>query len=209
MELWASKFGDDYTKRPQVSVEHRAAVWQNLIPCSLHCKSILEVGANVGANLEAIASYIGTPLEHLDLYACEPNDLAREELIDLTHRVPSLNWVSGDYADNISLGDNSVDLVFTSGVLIHIPTDKLLASMREIHRVAKRFIICLEYFANKEEMIPYRGTKDTLWRRPYGAIWRKAFPDLRDVIMPALLEKSTTGFDDVTAWVFEKGPKRH
>jgi hypothetical protein len=52
----------------------RRQMWKMLLPHN--CQSVLEVGANIGLNLEAIGS-----ISDAELYAVEPNDIAREELI--------------------------------------------------------------------------------------------------------------------------------
>jgi pseudaminic acid biosynthesis-associated methylase len=198
-ELWAGDFGNDYTKRNVTDNGARAQIWRMLLP--RYCESVLEVGANIGLNLDAIAQFSGC-----ELYACEPNDLARYELY--ASDLMPLDHIKSDYADKLSFPDEVADLVFTMGVLIHIPTDKLLPSMREVHRVAKRWIICAEYFAPAEEMVPYRGTKDTLWRRDYGSLWLDNFHDLH--CQSTLFSwKRMTGLDNLTFWVFEKGPQRH
>jgi pseudaminic acid biosynthesis-associated methylase len=156
----------------------------------------LEVGANIGLNLEAISQ-----LRACTLYACEPNDLARSQLPKLGV-VPQTN-ITSDSADNLSFPAQVADLVFTCGVLIHIAPDKLHRSMQEIHRCSKRWIICGEYFAPNEEMVPYRGHNDALWRRDYGSLWLDQFPDLRPVEC-FFAWKRMTGLDNLTFWVFEK-----
>jgi spore coat polysaccharide biosynthesis protein SpsF len=194
MSLWTGEFGDDYTARNRAaSAEGRVDIWRMLIP--RHTESILEVGANVGKNLEAIETFF-----HGDLMAIEPNDKARAELSRVTTQVTS------DYADKISLNTGSADLVFTCGVLIHIPPKKLLASMREIHRVARRYIVCGEYFAPSEEMVPYRGHDDALWRRDYGSIYLDNFSDLH-CVSTMFAWRRVTAFDNLTFWLFEKGPR--
>ena len=196
IDLWKSDFGNDYTERNITgAISARQALWEALIP--IECESILEVGANVGLNLEAIANF-----HDCQLFACEPNEVARQRLrnadfIDRRH-------VSADTADRLSFKDNVADLVFTSGVLIHIPTDKLAQSMSEIHRCANRWIICAEYFAPSEEMVPYRGHDNAMWRRDYGSLYMDAFPDLK-CIGHHFAWKRTTGLDNLTIWVFEKG----
>lgn len=196
MSLWTSEFGNQYTRRNiGVSTYDRIDVWRTLIPRDT--ESILEVGANVGKNLEAIETFF-----HGDLMAIEPNDLARQEL----HRVATR--VTGDHADKISFETGAADLVLTCGVLIHIGPDKLLDSMKEIHRVARRYIVCGEYFAPSEEMVPYRGQNDALWRRDYGSLYLDNFSDLH-CISSMFAWKRMTAFDDLVFWVFEKGPSRH
>ena len=101
-------------------------------------RSILEVGANIGLNLRAL-----TRLSGADFLALEPNAVARERLVQ-DGVVPAANVFDG-LASAIPLPDASVDLAFTSGVLIHIHPNDLLASCREIHRVARRYVVCIEY----------------------------------------------------------------
>ena len=42
-------------------------------------------------------------------------------------------------ASKLPFEDNSMDLVFTSGVLIHISPDDLLQACSEIHRVSRKY----------------------------------------------------------------------
>jgi pseudaminic acid biosynthesis-associated methylase len=198
VELWKSGFGDDYTRRnTAATLLSRQRVWEMVLP--IGCQSVLEVGANTGLNLEAIECF-----SEAEAYACEPNDIARSIL----ESTGVARHITSDTADKIGFPDKHVDLVFTSGVLIHIPTDKLEKSMREIHRVAKRWIIAAEYFAPQEEMVPYRGHANALWRRDYGSLYLDMFPDLT-CIGHLFAWKRATGLDNLTFWVFEKGPKRH
>lgn len=195
IDLWAGDFGNDYTRRNSADPSARLQIWKTLLP--RHCESVLEVGANIGLNLEAIGRF-----SVAELYGCEPNDLAREQLEDIV----SPTHVTADYAHKIRFPDGIADLAFTMGVLIHIPTDKLLPSMREIHRCARRWIICGEYFSPSEEMIPYRGHDNALWRRDYGSLWLDNFPDLQ-CISTMFAWKRMTGLDNLTFWVFEKGQR--
>ncbi len=195
-DLWTGDFGNNYTRRNGGSTfEARRQLWRILLP--RHCESILEVGANIGLNLEAIGTF-----SQAELYACEPNEMAREALHDSNVGV-SATHITADFAHKISFPDGIADLAFTMGVLIHIPTDKLIQSMREIHRCAKRWIVCGEYFAPQEEMIPYRGHDNALWRRDYGSLYLDNFPDLQ-CISTMFAWRRMTGLDNLTFWVFEK-----
>jgi pseudaminic acid biosynthesis-associated methylase len=194
VELWKSSFGDDYTRRNEHNTGARYQLWKMLLPKGV--RSVLEVGSNSGQNLEAIAN-----LSDCDLYACEPNNLARWKLEQSGLVHPSR--IKPDTADKISFADNTADLVFTCGVMIHIPTDKLEASMREIYRTSAKYIICGEYFAPKEEAIPYRGRNDALWRRDYGSLYMDLFPNLK-CTGTVFAWHRMTGLDNLTFWVFEK-----
>ncbi len=192
-ELWTGDFGNDYTKRQADTSAARHDIWRMVLP--RHVESILEVGANVGGNLEAISQF-----STAELYATEPNELARRQLNDSGLCVQ----VTDDTASHLRHAGNSIDLVFTCGVLIHVPPDQLAASMREIHRVAHRWIICAEYFAPSEEMIPYRGHDNALWRRDYGSLYLDQFPDLR-CHSCMFAWRRMTGLDNLVFWIFEKG----
>lgn len=197
-ELWRGKFGDDYVRRQAPNLDGRMEIWRRIIP--RNCYSILEVGANTGANLEAIGN-----LGEYELYASEPNDLAREELSSSGFISPS--HVNASFANDIKWPAGIAHLVITSGLLIHIRSDQLIESMREIHRCSSRWIISAEYFSPSEEMIPYRGHKDALWRRDYGSIWLDNFPDLKCTGV-IFAWKRLTGLDNLTFWRFEKmGPR--
>jgi pseudaminic acid biosynthesis-associated methylase len=197
-DLWTGAFGNDYTARnTAATLTARRKVWDMILPDD--CESVLEVGANTGLNLEAIAQ--SSPCE---LYGCEPNEFARSEL----ETILPAHHVTADFAHKISFPDKVADLVFTCGVLIHVPPDQLLPSMREIHRCARRWIVCAEYFAPEERELPYRGQRDALWLRDYGSLWLDNFPDLHcDACFFAW--KRLTGLDNLTFWLFEKGRKRH
>jgi pseudaminic acid biosynthesis-associated methylase len=195
-ELWRGEFGDSYTRRNALTdLRFRTEMWRILLPNN--CTSILEVGANVGSNLEAISEF-----SNIELYACEPNELAREQLQEIV----SPTHVTADWADKLSFPSGVADLVFTCGVLIHVPPDKLLKSLQEIHRCAKHWIICGEYFAPSEEMVPYRGHNDQLWRRDYGSLYLDNFSDLHCQSTTFAWDRMT-GLDNLTFWVFQKGPR--
>lgn len=195
VDLWKSGFGNDYTERnTRQSLPAREHLWKQIFP--IGCQSVLEVGANIGLNLEAISQR-----SSCQMFATEPNDMARAKL-EALGLVPPQN-ITADTADAIHFPDRTADLVFTSGVLIHVPPDKLRDSMREIHRTAKRWIIIGEYFAPQEEMIPYRGHDNALWRRDYGSLFLDTFPDLK-CTAHMFAWKRATGLDNLTFWVFEK-----
>jgi spore coat polysaccharide biosynthesis protein SpsF len=199
-DLWTGKFGNEYTARNRtLGVGARQTVWEALIPRG--CRSVLEVGANVGANLEAIANF-----SDCEIYACEPNDMARAELLQLD--LAPEQHIRADYADKLSFPNETAEVVFTCGVLIHIAPDKLIASMKEIYRVSSDYIICGEYFAPSEEMVPYRGHDNALWRRDYGSLWLDNFDDLH-CISCMFAWKRMSGLDNLTFWTFAKGPRRH
>lgn len=199
--FWRGSFGDAYTERNAGDAGHlRActALWASILShlAGAPPRRILEVGANIGYNLRALRN-----LTDAELFAVEPNASARRVLAD-DGVVPPANVRDG-VAAAIGLPDAAVDLAFTSGVLIHIHPDDLLAACREIHRVAGRHVACIEYFADKPEEVAYRGHRDRLFKRDFGAFWLDHFPDLRVVACGFAWERMT-GLGNLTWWLFAK-----
>jgi pseudaminic acid biosynthesis-associated methylase len=200
-EFWRGEFGDSYTERNAVSPDQlraRCAMWSNILSHTLAVppQSILEIGANIGVNLRALRA-----LTDARLFATEPNEKARRRLIE--EGVLDASNVRDGLASSIDWPDAVADLVFTSGVLIHIHPDNLEASLREIHRCTNRWIVTIEYFSDKPEMIPYRGREDLLFKRDFGGYWLDTFPNLR-VTAYGFVWKRVTGLDNLTWWLFEK-----
>jgi pseudaminic acid biosynthesis-associated methylase len=201
LQFWRGDFGDTYIDRNTASAEHlraRVTMWAPILASLVGCPpaSILEVGSNIGNNLRALRALTGAAL-----YALEPNQQAREILVK-DGVVPAANVLDG-FAARIGLPDSAIDMVFTSGVLIHIHPDDLLASCAEIHRVARRYVVCIEYFSDKPETISYRGHTDKLFKRDFGSFWLDHFSDLR-VLNYGFAWKRMTGLDNLVWWVFEK-----
>lgn len=201
LEFWTGEFGDEYTERNATS-EHRTKIlnrfWGHILGQSPKFDSILEVGANVGDNLRAIqATHANTRWVEPPLYAVEPNARARLKLQSVVG--PE---IYGFDAAHIDLPDNAVDMVFTSGVLIHIHPDELLAACQEIYRVARRYIICIEYFAPELQEMEYRGNTGVLWKQDFGSFWLQNF-DLRPLAYEFFWEP-ISGMNNVTFWLMEK-----
>ena len=70
------------------------------------------------------------------------------------------------------------DLVFTSGLLIHINPDDLNTALREIYRCTSEYIWGFEYYADKYSEIIYRGRRDLLWKADFAKLYQNEFIDL-------------------------------
>ena len=201
LEFWRGSFGDEYIKRNplnEATVRSRIAMWARILEAlrGRPLDSVLEVGANVGVNLAALRH-----LTPATLYALEPNDKARARLVE-NGLVPAARALGGSAAA-IALDDRAVDLVFTSGVLIHIAPENLAAACRDMHRVARRYVACIEYFSSDPEEVLYRGHAGRLYKRDFGGFWLDQFADLR-VVDYGFFWRRSTGLDNLTWWLFEK-----
>ncbi|HEY7608078.1 MAG TPA: pseudaminic acid biosynthesis-associated methylase, partial [Alphaproteobacteria bacterium] len=176
IEKWRGDFGDAYVDRnPADAARIRAstAMWARILGrlAGDPPQSILEIGANVGANLVALRQVTGA-----SLYALEPNAKARAALAN-SGIVPPEAVLDG-VAETIPMENGAVDLAFTCGVLIHVAPERLLAACREIRRVASKYIVCIEYFADQPETRTYRGESELLFKRDFGGFWLDNFPEL-------------------------------
>lgn len=178
---WKGKFGDEYTKRNVYDHRLREKGFQVIIPKDVHY--ILEVGCNRGINLSTLDSLGYSSI------GVEPNYSALKEGVNpaLKRRI-----VLGE-AQNLPFANNSFDLVFTCGVLIHIPPKQLSKVLDEIRRVSRKYILAIEYKGN--EKVEYRGHKTLLWKRP-------SYEYSAEIISEGQLGKE---FDDCYYWLFNKG----
>ncbi len=201
LQSWTSDFGDDYTDRnlgSEARVRERVKAFATVLayvpPTTV--ANILEVGCNVGINLRALSQ-----LTEAELHGVEPNDKARRIAVETGSVSP--DRLRDDSIESLGFGDGACDMVFTSGVLIHIPPEKLEAAYREMYRVAERWILSIEYFSRQPETITYRGLPNMLFKRDYGRLWLDLYPDLEPVAQ-GFFWKHSTGLDDLTWWLFRK-----
>lgn len=209
LKAWQGEFGDEYIDRNSLdekTIQQRIAFMSSLmstLPSISYFgepKSILEVGANVGANLKALDEVYRVREKQIELHAVEPNLKARKIL--LNQDIRGLKIVDG-HACSIEAEKARYDVVFTCGVLIHIHPDNLQIAMGEIYRVSRKFIMCAEYFSDQPREIPYQGKSGMLWARDFGEAWLNGFPGLR-CCGYSFAWKRFTGMDNLNWWTFEK-----
>ena len=205
IEQWRGDFGARYMERNRVTGEtaEQAAIGfgRMLETAGIEddVSSVLEVGANVGINLHGLRRRLGPDVE---LAALEPNRAAAALLRESPDL--ALSRVIEGTAGAIDAPDHAYDLVFTNGVLIHIPPRDLEPAMREICRVARRFVLCSEYFSHEPVEIPYHGHDAMLWKRDFGRAYLATCPELRTRAYGFLWQEELPLFDDLNWWLFEK-----
>jgi pseudaminic acid biosynthesis-associated methylase len=192
LEVWVGEFGNAYIERNgDKTIQSRAAMWRRILR-DITPGTILEVGANIGLNIRALQKVTGARL-----LAVEPNNAARRVLKTVT------DDAYDGTADKLWLANDTVNLVATCGVLIHIHPDDLADACAEMYRVSNRYIVCIEYFSDKPEEIEYRGQSGMLWKRDFGSFWMEQHPDLK-LLDYGFFWKRATGLDNLTWWLWEK-----
>jgi pseudaminic acid biosynthesis-associated methylase len=193
--LWAGEFGDDYVERNLAAGRHRAPFWQDLLG-RYPVESALEVGCNVGGNLEHVAAALGAS-------AVAGADVNPRALEIMRERVPGVRTATAT-ADSLPFADGEFDLVFTMGVLIHVAPAALRPAMAEIVRCSSRYVLCGEYHADQPTEVPYRGQVGALFKRDYGALYLEVAPGLELVERGFLPFDETRAWDDITWWLFRQ-----
>ena len=194
LETWQGEFGKAYTDRNVVDWHTRLPAFKKMLG-GLQLTRVLEVGCNKGHNLLALLELLG---EGTEIFGIEPNLYA---LTLARSASDKFSPVPGNIFD-LPFKDRYFDLVFTAGVLIHIPTERLVDAMREIGRVARRYILAVEYYSEQDAAIEYRGRTDLLWKRNFLRHYQTNVPDLK--LVHAGYWGEQDGFDRTHWWLMEK-----
>lgn len=181
MQVWQGEFGRAYTDRNTLDVEDMNALWfanygitrreinQLFLQDIPKDASFLEAGCNVGNQLLQLQEHGYTNLSAIELqsYAVE---IAKSRLRNVVIKQGS--------ALVLPYENNSFDVVFTSGVLIHIAPEDLPRAMSEIHRCAKTYIWGAEYYAPDVTSLNYHGHEKLLWKMDYARRYLECFNDV-------------------------------
>ena len=181
-DTWSNDFGKEYTDRNTFTPDDVDDLYiKNFGVSRTHLNSeflgnlelnrILEVGCNVGNQLNVLKK-----MGYLDLWGIELQDYAVEVA---RNRTSGLNIVKGTAFD-IPFKNGFFDLVFTSGVLIHISPDDIDKVLDEMYRCTNKYILGLEYYTPEGyQMINYRGQDNLLWKTDFSKLFLNKFQDLK------------------------------
>ena len=202
LKTWSGSFGDDYRQRNDLAqwrIPLAAKAFQQIFK-NIEIASLLEVGSNIGINLAAINSFMNN---NVKIYAVEPNKTSHAKLIE-NASVTGVTKAWNCDAFDLPLDDASVDLVFTSGVLIHIHPENLGKAMDEIVRVSGKYVLCMEYFSHLPEEKSYHGQDGLLFKRDFGSYYLDRFENLECIDFGFLWQRENKAFDNVNWWLFSK-----
>lgn len=196
-EFWKGEGGNAYVDRNQSEalLASYTAMWAKILQRTRDVRTVLEVGANIGMNLEAIRRLM--PEVHRE--AIEPNESAAEALskrgVTVHRKLAQEPWEV----------DASFDLVFTRGVLIHIPQQHLDAVYSNLYMHSHRYVMVAEYFSKARTMISYRGHNSLLWKADFASEMLDIYRDLSVVDYGFIWSRDPVApQDDVTWTLMEK-----
>lgn len=182
MLKWMGSFGKEYTERNAITLNDTEELYKKNLGVTRSELNgrflkdieswalILEVGSNIGNQLLCLQNMGFSNLYGIDIqnYAVE---LSKKNSC-------GINIIQGSAID-IPFKDAYFDLVFTSGLLIHIDPSDVNKVLTEIHRCSRRYIWGLEYYEEKYTGVPYRGEKNLLWKGNYKQLYLDLFSDLQ------------------------------
>ena len=178
IESWDGDFGKSYTNRNKFSMDNNYIMNYGITRKSMNKEflnkykfnNILEIGSNIGNQLLLLQQMGYDNLWGIDVsqYAIK---ISKENTDDI-------NIIKASVFD-IPYKDNYFDLVFTSGVLIHINPDDINKALDEIYRVSNKYIWGFEYYSDTYEEIEYRGKKNLLWKTDFMTLFLNRFKDLK------------------------------
>lgn len=171
-KFWAGEFGREYILRNQDarSIASNVALFSKILSKTANIETIIEFGANIGLNLQAITTLL--PQAHLS--AIEINQEAVEHLKNIfKDKIQVYHQSILEYR-----AENSFDFVLIKGVLIHIHPSHLEKVYDLLYQSSKNYICLVEYYNPTPVEILYRGHQGKLFKRDFAGEMLDRFEDL-------------------------------
>ena len=152
--MYDREFWDRYADENESRYNGEFAGFVSNLATSLGCSSVLEAGCGTGIDLRLFP-------EAVRVYG-----------IDLNGRALTLarqKFGRGDFREgniaSLPFGDSSVDFVFTHGLLNYLDDPTLERGVSEMYRVAGRYIMNCERFAENEGRIDGNSRYRNMYKR--------------------------------------------
>lgn len=197
-EFWAGEFGCDYIQRN--TGKHLLAsnlhFFATALRTAARLSNCLELGANVGMNLRALALLY----PNLDLHAVEINPEAAKQLSQI---IPEQNVVCDSILNYKH--ETQFDLVITKGVLIHIDPHHLGDVYRVLEKTTRRYLLIAEYYNPTPVELPYRGHQGKLFKRDFAGEFLETYPHFSLLDSGFAYRRNTNApQDDINWFLIEK-----
>ena len=190
--FWEGSFGDAYTlrnsKHSQITNFSRI-----LIENRIFIESAIEIGSNLGKNLDAIQ----TLFPNCKTFGIEINKSAYT-ILSKKHE----SYLGSIYGFETKI---KYDLSISYGVLIHQPPDKLNDYYDKLFEISKKYILITEYFSPYPTKVIYRDHENKLFKRDFAKEFWQKYPELKliDYGFFWSQDKYTNG-DDTNWFLFKK-----
>lgn len=173
------------------------AAWKKMLSGVHNVDSILELGCNIGRNLDSLKAIY--PEAGLSIVEISP------KAFEIVTSKFTFDFAENNSIASANLPSNRFDLVFTSGVLIHVAPDDLLGVMERMYKWSNRYILICEMFSRVPRTVHYNGSDELLFTRDFGRHFLENF-NCKVVDYGFLWGHffDSAGFDDANYWIFEK-----
>ena len=137
-KFWHSEYASEYIKRNQkFDIDLGVAAWKKMLTeVDLNTlSSVLELGCNIGRNLHIFEQLLPEAQKSI------------VEISPLAFNTVTQNFKLKDSQNKSILESDlplySFDLVFTSGVLIHVNPNDLIKTMSKMYNYSKKYIVII------------------------------------------------------------------
>jgi pseudaminic acid biosynthesis-associated methylase len=192
---WRGEFGNAYTDRNMGKVPANRSFFRTILTALGQAPaSVLELGCGAGENLIALGHLLaeGTRLTGVEING-RAVSYARERAQCQIHHGSLLDYSSEPH-----------ELVFTKGVLIHIPPTELWRAYRVLLNCSSRWIMLAEYYSPQPVEIPYRGEACMLWKRDFAGDMLTIYPELKLHSYGFVYRRDLYPQDDLNWFLMEK-----
>jgi pseudaminic acid biosynthesis-associated methylase len=195
-EFWAGNFGEEYISRNKSSnyLASNTHFFSNILDkIGDKPESVLEIGANIGMNIDALRNLI----PDCRYSAVEINTKAAGQLRD-----KGVEVYLGSVTD-LEIGEK-FDLVLSKGVLIHIAPELLEKTYSTVYSLAKEWVIIAEYYNPVPVSLTYRGHQNKLFKRDFAGEFLDKYPDFSLWSSGFTYHRDKFPQDDITWFLLRK-----
>lgn len=206
-QFWQGEFGTDYCKRnhDKFILAANLRLWSKIVERTNGIKWVLELGSNVGLNLQALSllkpdtRFTAVEINKKACQILSDAKFMRDHLANSVRNLPIIDFI------NTEDSSEEYDLVFTSGVLIHQNPDDLPKIYDFMGKASQRYVVINEYYNPTPVTIEYRGHSDKLFKRDFAGEFLQANPNYR-LVDYGFVSHSDPNFpkDDTTWFLMEK-----
>jgi pseudaminic acid biosynthesis-associated methylase len=158
--FWEGKFGTEYIDRNvgEAFVASKLILFSNMLRRAPKISSALELGCNIGLNLEA--------LKRLNVKLALTGVEINEDAVKIATEKNIATILRNTIIEPLPF-DQTFDLTFTKTVLIHINPESLVNVYDNLYRLSNRYILVCEYYNPSPVTVSYRGHSDRLFKRDF------------------------------------------
>ena len=193
-KFWAGNFGDKYISRNNSKKLHASnlTLFGEIFSNTQHVKTTLELGANIGMNISPINNLL--PDSKTSAVEINPNAFKQ-----LKTKCTGRAYLSSIFAIGKKMR-LKYDFVFTKGVLIHMPPDKLQDVYEVMYKLSKKYICVIEYYNPSPVMLEYRGEKNKLFKRDFAGDLLEKYRNLELIAYGFKYRRDNNYPDDDLNW---------